>query len=409
VPQISELLAPGREGGTFYLADGFSSRLATARREHAGAGADAQREQRRLADALTPVVGRLPESHEFILMRDVLPGVPPGVRVVRETPAYRLVTLELDDAALAAAERLDAALGRVAREEDLVRRELAAGVAQHGPRLLEAAGSLGELDRTLARVAFTQRWGGCVPAPSEDRFAFEGASFVPLRAALAEAGLPYTPISVDLRGVAVLTGPNMGGKSAALATCGFLAACVAAGVPPPAEHAALPLFASVAWIGADSGAADRARLLSAFGGEVVRTREALVTAEPPALLLVDEFARTTGPREGRALLVALVEDLARRGAFALIATHFDAVARAAGVPHLTIAGLGDRSLDVHGVRGMTIERDIHAALDAVARAMDYRIIAVDGARPARSDALALAALLGLDAAIVERAAALFAE
>jgi dsDNA-specific endonuclease/ATPase MutS2 len=41
--------------------------------------------------------------------------------------------------------------------------------------------------------------------------------------------------------------------------------------------------------------------------------------------------------------------------------------------------------------------------------MDYRIISVDGATPSRSDALALAGLLGLDATIVERAAALFAE
>jgi DNA mismatch repair ATPase MutS len=334
-------------------------------------------------------------------MRDVLPTLPPAVRVVRETPAYRVLALELDGAALAAAARRDAALTRVARAEELVRRELAAGVADQGPTLLAAAAALGELDRTLARVAFTQQWGGCVPTFTAGSFAFSAASFVPLRAALSDAGLPYTPISIDLHGVAVLTGPNMGGKSAALATCGFLAACLANGVPPPAERAALPLVGSVAWIGGED-AADRVRLLSAFGGEVVRAREALANAVEPALLLVDEFARTTGPREGRALLVALVEALARRGSFALVATHFDGVARDAGVDHLAIAGLGRRSLDAHAAR------DIHAALDAVAKAMDYRIVAVDGESAAQSDALALAGLLGLDDAIVERAAELFA-
>ena len=175
----------------------------------------------------------------------------------------------------------------------------------------------------------------------------------------------------------------MGGKSAALATCGFLAACIAYGVPPPAREAALPLAASIAWIGGEP-AADRARLLSAFGAEVVRARDALADAAPPALVLVDEFARTTGPREGRALLVALVEALARRGAFALVATHFEGVARDAEVPHLTIAGLGDGSLAAHPAR------DIQAALDAVARAMDYRIVAVSAESHSRSDALALA-------------------
>jgi DNA mismatch repair protein MutS2 len=135
---------------------------------------------------------------------------------------------------------------------------------------------------------------------------------------------------------------------------------------------------------------------------VIRVRDALGAAVPPALLLVDEFARTTGPREGRALLVAFVEALAQRGAFALVATHFDGVARDAGVAHLAIAGLGQHSLELPAAR------DLHAALDAIAAAMDYRIVAGDSeARPA-SDALAVARLLGLDPPIVERAAALFA-
>lgn len=400
-PGIVDLLARGRQAGTFYLADAFSSELTRARDAYAVADAGVTRERARLAAVLAARIGALPDSEEFIVMRDVLPDVPPGVRVVRETPAYRLLVLELDPPAAAAVAARDAALASVAAAEDDVRRDLAVTVAREGPALLAAARALGELDRTLARVAFTQRWGGCVPDLSAGSVAFAEASFVPLRAALSEAALPYTPISLDLRGAAVLTGPNMGGKSAALATCGFLAACVAAGVPPPAARAALPLFDTVAWIGGEA-AAERARLLSAFGGEVVRTRDVLAGAGAPALLLIDEFARTTGPREGRALLVALVEDLARRGAFALVATHFDGVAADASVPHFSIAGLGSRSLDAHAAR------DIHAALDAVAQAMDYRIVAVSGESHAHSDALALAGLLGLDAPIVDRAAELYA-
>jgi hypothetical protein len=400
--EVETLLSRGRERGAFYLADAFSDPLAAARRSYAAADADFAAQRRRLAQGVAPRLGELPENPEFILMRDVHPELPPGVRVVRETPAYRLVALELDAAGLASAARREAALAAVGREEDLVRLGLAVGIARCGEALLIAARALGELDRTLARVTFTQRWGGCIPEFAASHVAFVDASHVPLRAALEAEWLPYTPISLDLSGAAVLTGPNMGGKSAALATCGFLAACVAIGVPPPARSAVLPLFAGVAWIGGEP-AVDRERLLSAFGGEVVRARDALAQASAPALFLVDEFARTTGPREGRALLVALVEALARRGGtFALVATHFDGVARTAGVPHFTIAGLGPRSLDAHAAR------DIHAALDAVAQAMDYRIIAVDGDAHSHSDALALAGLLGLDSTIVDRAAELYA-
>ena len=199
--------------------------------------------------------------------------------------------------------------------------------------------------------------------------------------------------------MAVLTGPNMGGKSAALATTGFLCACVALGLPPPARAASLPLFESLAWIGGE-GPGERTRLLSAYAAEVVRARETLAAASPRALVLVDEFARTTGPREGRALLVAFVEALRARGAFALIATHFDAVAAAAQVPHLRIAGLRERTL------GLIDANDLNAALDAINAAMDYRIV---GARDgdAASDALELARLLGLDDDVIARARALY--
>jgi DNA mismatch repair protein MutS2 len=402
LPQVADLLARGRDGGSFFLADRFAEPLAQARGAYALADEQVVRERERLGRALEAVLGALPQAEEFIVMRDVLAQVPPGVRVVRETPAYRLLALELDEAALTAGAARETALARVEAQEEAVRRDLAAAVATYGPHMLAAAQALGELDRTLARVAFTQRWGGCVPSVTPAAFAFAGASFAPLRERLEAEGLPYTPISIEVPGVAVLTGPNMGGKSAALATCGFLAACLSSGVPPPAEQAALPLFELVGWIGGEQ-AADRARLLSAFGGEVVRTRDMLAASAQPALLLIDEFARTTGPREGRALLVALVEALARRGTFALVSTHFDGIARDAQVAHLAIAGLGERTLDAHAAR------DIHAALDAVAQAMDYRIIAVSGEATSPSDALALAGLLGLDAPIVARAAQLYAD
>jgi DNA mismatch repair protein MutS2 len=401
VPEVRALLGRGLEGGGFYLTDAFSAALGAAREALATADADFVRERRRLASALEARLGTLADGEEFIVMRDAVPGVPPGARVVRETPGYRVLALEFDASAVVAAQRRDDALARVAREEDAVRRELAAGVARAGSRLLEAARFLGELDRTLARVAFTQRWGGCVPDLGGRRFAFSQASFVPLRAAREEAGLPYTPISIELADVAILTGPNMGGKSAALATCGFLAACVTVGLPPPATQATLPMVGSIAWVGGEP-AAGSDRLLSAFGAEVVRTRDALAAAVAPALLLVDEFARATGPREGRALLVALVEALARRGVFALAATHFDGIARDAGVAHLTIAGLGRHALDAHAAP------DVRAALETIAAAMDYRIVPAEpNARPV-SDALAVAGLLGLDAGIVARAGELFA-
>ena len=387
---LRAVLAPGRDGAGFYLADAFAAGLRGARAALADAEAAVDVRREAIAALVRDAVGVDPVGDEFVVLRDVYDGpLPDGVRVVRETPTYRTAAI------VALAPERDAALARLADVEEGARRVLAERVAREADAVAEAARALGALDRRLARVAFAQRWGACVPELVSDRIVFADATFAPLAEALAARGRRYTPLSVDLRGVAVLTGPNMGGKSAALAAAGFQCACVALGVPPPARAAALPLLDEIVWIGGD-GPEDRARLLSSYAAEVLRARDALAAASPRVLVLVDEFARTTGPREGRALLIAFAEALRERGAFALLATHFDGVAQAAGTSHLRIAGLGGGGLEA--VRA----HDLDAALDAIDAAMDYRVVSA-GDGIGVSDALALARLLGLDESLVERA------
>jgi DNA mismatch repair protein MutS2 len=393
---LRTLLAPGREGAGFYLADAFDAALAPARAVLAAAEAAVDTRRVAIAARVRAITGVDPIGDEFVVLRDVYDGpLPDDVRVVRDAPAYRTVAIDATSSAR------DDALAQLARAEDEARRTLADRIAREGDAVKEALRTLGALDRVLARVAFTQRWNGCVPAPSTDAIDFEDAVFAPLAEALAERGRRYTPLSLALRGVAVLTGPNMGGKSAALATAGFLCACLSLGVPPPARAARLPLLDAIIWIGGE-GPHERTRLLSSYAAEVVRARETLAGATARSVILVDEFARTTGPREGRALAIAFVEALRARGALALVATHFDGIAEAAHVPQLRIAGLRDRALGT--LRG----GDLDAALDAINAAMDYRVVdARDGA--AQSDALVLAALLGLDDALIERARELYGD
>jgi hypothetical protein len=386
---LAALLAPGRREGGFYLSDAFAPGLAGARAAFTAAEDAVETQRAVVAERVRDAFGIDVVGEEFVVLRESDGALPAGVRVVRETPTYRLLTIEV-----AAAER-DVAAVQLLEEEERARAALAERAAHEANAILAAAEALAALDRTLARVTFAQRWGGCVPRLAGDRVAVVEATFAPLAEALIARGLRYTPLTLDLRGAAVLTGPNMGGKSAALATAGFLCACVALGVPPPAREATLPLLETIVAIGGE-GPAERARLLSAYAAEVVRAQATLAHASPRALVLLDEFARTTGPREGRALLVALVEALRARGAFALVATHFEGVAEAAHVPHLRIAGLRGRALaQLDGA-------DLDAALDAINAAMDYRIVPAHDAT-VESDALALAALLGLDPAVIARA------
>jgi hypothetical protein len=448
--KLAAALAPGRVGGaTFYLDDAFEHGLASARGDAARRQAEYDAARSRLSGRVAGLVGLSSvREGEFVVMRDALPApLPEGLRVLREAPTYVLCELALDSGTLAALAARDAAVAAVAVAEERVRERLSAQAAAAAATLARTCERLGELDLLAAAALFAARNACVLPdlAPGGG-VAFAEARFPPLVERLAERGRRYVPISLELDGIGVVTGPNMGGKTAALRTLGFLAACAVLGVPVPARSARLPLFAEIAWLGialrqspgdqsrspgdqsrspgdqsqshgdegpvmlslskhglveADAGAG----LLSAFGSEVVELRDLLMRMDAPgayrpSLVLIDEFAQTTSPPEGRALLVALLQTLRERDAVALAATHFGGVAAAAGVARFAIGGSVRR---LPTANGAPVPLDV--ALARIANGMNYALERRDDDEPAPSGAFALATELGLDAALVVRAEA----
>lgn len=395
--EVARALELGRAGKFgFYLADDFDAALARARAAHASAQAAFDAACGRATAATARALNRdaLPPD-EFIVMRDDLPaaGLPAGLRVVREAPTYLLCAPVFDEATRAALERRDAAATAIAAAEEAVRAALSDAVRARVPELDAAAERLGALDVLLAaaRFARTQRCEVAEIAPGA-ALSFEGARFLPLEARLEREGRSFAPIALALSDVCVLTGPNMGGKSVALRTAGFVALCAALGLPVPATRARVGLFDEIAWlgIGVDEGVGG---LLSSFAKEVVRLRDVLARRPARLCVLIDEFARTTTPNEGKALVVALLRTLRERGACGIVATHLGGVASAAGAPHFAVRGLRD-------VPQRPPDGDLVATLAALAASMDYTIDRVTADSPRPADAIALAALLGLDAEVV---------
>ena len=390
------VLAPGvTMARTFYLDDAFDVRLERAREASAARAAAFAAARSRLAERVAAFAGlERVRDGEFVLMRDRIPApLPLEIHVIREAPTYVLCEIALDDAALTALAARDDAEVAVAEVEEAVRARLSAVVASAAQALLAACDALGGLDLLIARALFAQRYGCVVPEIASDAtLAFDSARYLPLEEDLIERGLPYVPISLGLDGAAVVTGPNMGGKTAALRTTGFLAACVALGLPVPARVARIPLVSEIAWLGL--GAGFEFEGLSAFGAEVVALRTFLDTPPERPLVLADEFARTTSPPEGRALLVALLKILAARKTLALATTHFSGVATAAGIAHLAMGGLRG------GIASDGAPLDLPAALARIAQVMDYRLFHVDDEAPIHSEALALAQALGLDEKLI---------
>ena len=263
------------------------------------------------------------------------------------------------------------------REEvERILRELSAVVGEAAPLLGAAVEATGRIDLAIALGTLSRGWKGArVEVSDEVRLA--GARHPLLDAKLA------VPIDLDLGGLRalVISGPNTGGKTVALKTLGLAALLHQAGLRPPAETAALPVFDQVL---ADIG--DRQSIemsLSTFSGHVASIVSILNAAGGRSLVLLDELASGTDPVEGSALAQALVARLAEQARLTLVTTHYPELKEwASATDGVANAGTG-------------FDPDTHAPL--------YRIAL---GRPGTSHALQIAERLGLDTAVVASARAL---
>ncbi len=400
VEELRVLFERGRVGShAFYLHDSFDDALRSARVRFDEARARFESARGRLERGVAEALGRSTRfDEEFIVLREDLTGpLPEGVRVVREAPTYVLCEIDLDEESRAQLERREDAARSVALAEERVRAELARAIAAIADGLTRATAAIGEIDRVLSAAAWARRFD-CRPAMLErtGEIQIVEGRWLPLQERLESAGGAFVPSSIAWSGAAIVTGPNMGGKSVALRTVGFIALCASLGLPVPAQSARLALPPMIRWLGIGPDDETRGALLSSFAEEAVRLRDAFRALAPRSLLLVDEFARTTTPREGFAILVAALQSARERDADIIAATHLAGVAAAAGARHFAVRGL-------RGIPTPSPGADIDRLLAALADCMDYRIEELSEDRRASSDALALASLLGVDEEIVLRA------
>jgi len=203
--------------------------------------------------------------------------------------------------------------------------------------------------------------------------------------------LPPPPVPIDLAiksGVrcVTITGPNTGGKTAALKAAGLAALAARAGLPLPARAPArLPWFSAVL---ADIGDGQSLGAgLSTFGGHLARVGALRKEAGPAALVLLDELGTGTDPAEGAALGAALLAALAAGGP------------RGAG---LTLATTHASALAELKAAQPSLFENAAAEFDASRCAPTHRLL---WGLPGRSCGLDIAERLGLERRVIEDARA----
>jgi DNA mismatch repair protein MutS len=209
------------------------------------------------------------------------------------------------------------------------------GRAQHLARPIQAAAeALAALDVAAALAEWAEE--ARAVRPELDRslcFEADAARHPVVEAAVTRSGEPYTPNDCRLDGagaggcrLAIVTGPNMAGKSTFLRQNALLAVLAQAGCFVPAKRLKLGVVDRLfSRVGAGD---DLARGRSTFMAEMVETAAILTQATPRSLVILDEIGRGTATYDGLAIAWACAEHLHEvnrcRGLFA---THYHELAR----------------------------------------------------------------------------------
>ena len=197
-------------------------------------------------------------------------------------------------------------------------------VKKHVPALLRLASIISEIDVIQSYAHAATEYGYVKPEMSEDNVTRIAGGRHPV----VERHMPqgyFVPNSITLSGsgvsFALVTGPNMAGKSTVLRQVALITLMAQSGSFVPADSAHIGIadriFCRV-------GASDNlARGESTFLVEMMETANILRNATPASLVIMDEVGRGTGTADGLAIARAVCEYLLEHvRPRTLFATHY---------------------------------------------------------------------------------------
>ncbi|MDR2210773.1 MAG: Smr/MutS family protein [Spirochaetaceae bacterium] len=215
--------------------------------------------------------------------------------------------VELNNRILVEEANLEAELRRILRE-------LTGRIAQNRGDLENFHRLMVDLESLRARAQYSRETGGC--------FALDTGSLA-LRQArhplLGKGAIPIDLVMDPRTTMVIITGPNTGGKTAALKTLGLLALMNQAGLAVPAAAAELPVFDGIyADIGDEQSLSQS---LSTFSAHMTNIGGIIKNATDRSLVLLDELGAGTDPEEGSAIAMAVLDHFTSKKTTVILTTH----------------------------------------------------------------------------------------
>jgi len=278
------------------------------------------------------------------------------------------------------------------REIERILRNLSMAVGAKEAGILRGISRLAELDMIMAKARYASSVKAAEPGlinPSDEPAQGNPGVFIKLvNARHPLLGQKAVPLSVEIGkdfSILVITGPNTGGKTVALKTIGLLSLMTQSGIPIPASpETQMPICDGIfADIGDEQSIE---QTLSSFSWHVGNLVRIIRNATERSLVLLDELGTSTDPAEGSALARAILLHFLSSRTLTVATTHYaDLKAFAHKTP-----GLQNASFDFNPV---TLAPTYHMTIGI----------------PGGSNALAVAARLGVPPRIIEQATTMLPE
>jgi DNA mismatch repair protein MutS2 len=271
-------------------------------------------------------------------------------------------------------------------EEKEIRRilaDLTDEVAGESERIVRTVEILGYLDLTFAKARYAMEHNSIQPKIIPFKQKPDTPNHPGSTVFLKQARHPLlkghvVPLDItfdDDTWVLVVTGPNTGGKTVALKTVGLMVLMAQCGLHVPADDATLTVFDGVFADIGDEQSIEQS--LSTFSSHMTNIIDILDKCDTRSLVILDEAGAGTDPGEGSALARALLNRLKNSSVTTMVSTHH---------PELKVY-----AVETKGVRNASVEFDLETLRPT------YRLIV---GLPGRSNALAIAARLGLSDDII---------
>lgn len=287
---------------------------------------------------------------------------------------------------------LEELIAKEEAEELLIRKNLSLEIKKYYDDFVYNMDVIGKLDYIIAKANYAQKTNSVMPDITTDRIIeiINGRN-LKLEDTLKQKKKNYTKVSVKLKqSVACITGANMGGKTVSLRMIGQIAASASYGMFVPCESAKICLFNHIHISVGDDQSIEKG--LSTFGAEIINLKYALENANDKSLILIDELAGGTNPKEGFAITKSVVDYLKKSNSITVLTTHYDNVADDTEIQNLQVAGLKlpDNITEFKGI-------------DEISKYMDYTLVEVRNKSFTPRDALNIAKLAGIQPEIIKGA------